>query len=566
MAGYTKAEIQEAGLDDFRVFLAQVWDFLGLPSPTPVQYDIAHWLQHGPRRLILMGFRGVGKSWITVAFALFLLFNDPQIKVMMVSASQGLADDMARFAASIIKGMPLLQHLEPRQDQKASALHFEVNGARESKDPSMKSAGITGQITGSRADVIIPDDIEIPKNSFTFNMREKIAELVKEFDAVLKPGGRIIYLGTPQVEDTLYAKVEKRGYKIRVWPSEIPGSTEKYHGRLAPLVIQRIGDGAQVHEPLDPIRFDALDLRERRASYGASGYALQFLLDTNPASVDKHPLKCHDLIVHDIDNDMGHVKLVWGASPGEAINDLACGGFDGDCYNRRAWASDEMAKYQGTVMAIDPSARGSDETSFAIVSYLHGMLYLKAVGGFTDGFAEDTLKALAAKMARYKVNRYIIERNYGGGMFDALIRPEVLKVVRAKLDEDWKPWATGMKEQRILDVLEPILASHRLVVDRRVIEGDLIQQEEKETYSFIQQMTRMWREKGALPHEDRLEAVGMACGYWAERMDRDQDKMLKKHKDNLLDAELRRHMEHIVTLGKGRPKKKGAAFNWRGRK
>ena len=39
----------------------------GIPEPTPVQYDIAHWLQHGPRRLVVEAFRGVGKSWITVA-------------------------------------------------------------------------------------------------------------------------------------------------------------------------------------------------------------------------------------------------------------------------------------------------------------------------------------------------------------------------------------------------------------------------------------------------------------------------------------------------------------------
>jgi hypothetical protein len=69
---------------DFRNFLWAVWRHLGLPEPTPVQYDIAHFLQHGPRRLVIEAFRGVGKSWITVAFVCWLLYCDPQLKIVVV--------------------------------------------------------------------------------------------------------------------------------------------------------------------------------------------------------------------------------------------------------------------------------------------------------------------------------------------------------------------------------------------------------------------------------------------------------------------------------------------------
>ena len=543
---YTKEEIKEAGLDDFRVFLAQVWDFLGLPDPTPVQYDMAYRLQHGPRRQIVMAFRGVGKSWVTVAFALWNLLLDPQKKIMVVSASQTLADDASKFARQIILGMEMLYHLNPRLDQRASALAFDCGPASPSKDPSLKSAGITGQITGSRADLIISDDVEIPKNSYTHIMREKLSELVKEYDAILKPDGRIVYLGTPQVEATLYNRLIKRGYDCRIWTAQVPISTEKYAGRLAPFITDMIANGIPAGTPVDPGRFDQTDLDERYISYGASGYALQFMLDTSPAEADKHPLKTKDLIIHDVDPDMAHVKLVWGSGPEQLVKDLHSGGFDGDYYVRRAWASDEMAGYQGTVCAIDPSARGKDETGFAIVKYAHGMLYLCEVGGYTDGFAEDTLKALAAKMAHWNVNYYIIERNYGGGMFDQLLKPHVLRVCKASPDEDWKSWSVGMKEQRLLDVMEPLVQAHRLVVDRRVIEKDMEVQADTEAYSFIQQMTRMARLKGCLAHEDRLEAVAMACGYWTERMDRDTEKVLDRHKTELLDAEIHKFMDHVL--------------------
>jgi hypothetical protein len=569
---YTREQLEEVGLTDFRVFLVQVWDHLGLPDPTPVQLDIAKALQHGPRRMVVEGFRGVGKSWITVAFVLWNLLLDPQIKIMVVSASQPLADDFSKFCKQLIHSMPLLQHLAPREGQRDSSLSFDVGPAHPSKDPSVKSAGITGQITGSRADIIVADDVEIPKNSFTHHLREKLSEQVKEFDAVLKPEGRVLYLGTPQVEQSLYTRLEKRGYIPRVWPAEIPANPDVYRGNLAPFVLRRIDTGAKPHEPLDPKRFDMKDLMERRASYGASGYALQFMLDTNPSEIDKHPLKLRDLIVYDCDLTMGPVQMVWGNEKELVLQDLQAGGFDGDFYVRAAWKSQEMVKWQGTVMAIDPSGMGSDETGYAIVRYLNGNVFLVDVGGFQEGFSEETLKALAATAIRHRVNWVIDEPNYGGGMFRQLLKPHLIalggeqrgedpKHPIAKFDEEWKGWSHTQKELRILDTLEPVMQSHRLIVDRRVVEKDLAVQQDHEAFSLVQQMTRMARVKGALAHEDRLEAVSMAVSYWTERMNRDQNKALKDHKEGQLKLELKKFMKHTIGFVPG-----GMHTTWRRRK
>ena len=85
--------------------------------------------------------------------------------------------------------------------------------------PSVRSVGITGQMTGGRATIIVADDVEIPSNSLTQVRRERLAEAVKEFDAVLVPGGEVTYLGTPQTEMSLYNQLPQRGYDIRIWPS-----------------------------------------------------------------------------------------------------------------------------------------------------------------------------------------------------------------------------------------------------------------------------------------------------------------------------------------------------------
>lgn len=539
-----------------------MWAFLGLPAPTPVQLDIAYWLQHGPTRAILQAFRGVGKSWITVAFVLWHLLLDPQKKIMVVSANQNLADDFSKFCKQLIHGMPLLQHLAPREGQRDSSVSFDVGPATPSKDPSVKSVGITGQLTGSRADIIVPDDIEVPKNSYTHLLRERLSELVTEFGAILKPtdDARVLFLGTPQVESSLYVKLEDRGYTTRIWPAEIPASPEAYVrkgvNRLASYVLKKIEKGAKPGDPLDPQRFNRTILDERLAEYRKAGYALQFMLDTNPSSAEKHPLKLHDLIVTDIDVDMAPARLMWGRDRTQVIQDLHCGGLDGDYYVSPAHITPEMSRYAGTVMAIDPSGRGKDETGYAIVKVLFSTLFLVDVGGFRDGYSPETLKALAARAGRFKVNWVISEKNYGGGMFDQLLKPYLAsvfidmpdgtqeKLPAGRFDEEYKGWSTGRKEDRILDVLEPVVQTHRLVVDRRILEDDLRIQQETPQYSFVQQFTRMERVKDALPHDDRLEAVAMAVGYWTEKMSLDQQKAHDSHKAKLLDEELRRFKRH----------------------
>jgi len=139
---------------DFRIFLLAIWVHLGLPAPTPIQYDIARFIQLGPKRMIVMAFRGVGKSWITSAFVCWLLLNNPQLKILVVSASKERSDAFSIFTKRLINEVPMLQHLRAGEDQRDSNIAFDVGPATAAHAPSVKSIGITGQLTGSRADVI----------------------------------------------------------------------------------------------------------------------------------------------------------------------------------------------------------------------------------------------------------------------------------------------------------------------------------------------------------------------------------------------------------------------------
>lgn len=536
-------------LKDFRNFMYLVWKHLNLPDPTPVQYDMAEYIQTCPRRAIIEAFRGVGKSYITAAFVVHQLLLDPQKKFMVVSASKQRADDFSTFTQRLILELPICQHLIATSEQRWSKIAFDVRPALASGSPSVKSVGITGQLTGSRADIIIADDIEVPNNSMTQMMREKLGEAVKEFDAVLKPEGKILYLGTPQCEMSLYNTLTERGYQMRVWTARYPSveASEKAYGtRLAPMLYNAIAsaDTPLDGQPVDPKRFDDDDLLERELSYGRSGFALQFMLDTSMSDTDRYPLKLSDLMVMSVDNDKAPEKLVYGVM--KEIKDLPNVGLSGDKFYAPEATLGDYVDYDGSVLVIDPSGRGQDETAYAVVKMLNGYLYVADCAGIAGGYSEATLSGLARIAKKHKVNTVLIESNFGDGMFTELIKP-ILKKIYPVTTEEVRH--SKQKELRIIDTLEPVMNQHKLIIDPKVIQHDFdsVQHhppEKAQRYMLTYQMTRVTKTRGALAHDDRLDALAMGVAYWVEQMAADVDEEMKERKHQLL-------MDHLHDFESG---------------
>lgn len=530
-------------LKDFRNFMYIVWKHLNLPDPTPVQYDMAEFIQNCPRRSIIEAFRGVGKSYITAAFVVHQLLLDPQKKFMVVSASKQRADDFSTFTQRLILELPICQHLIATSEQRWSKIAFDVRPALASGSPSVKSVGITGQLTGSRADIIIADDIEVPNNSMTQMMREKLGEAVKEFDAVLKPEGKILYLGTPQCEMSLYNTLTERGYQMRVWTARYPSIeyAEKAYGeRLAPMMWKAMREAANPidGQPVDPKRFDDDDLLERELSYGRSGFALQFMLDTSLSDTDRYPLKLSDLMVMSIDKDKAPEKLVYGVM--KEVKDLPNVGLSGDKFFAPEALLGSYVDYDGSVLVIDPSGRGQDETAYAVVKMLNGYLYVAACGGIKGGYSEQTLTRLAHIAKDHKVNMLLIESNFGDGMFTELIKP-ILKKIYPVTTEEVRH--SKQKELRIIDTLEPVMNQHKLIIDPKVIQQDFdsVQHhptEKAQKYMLTYQLTRVTKERGSLAHDDRLDALAMGVAYWVEQMAADVDMEMRERKEEALLNEL----------------------------
>ena len=227
----------------------------------------------------------------------------------------------------------------------------------------------------------------------------------------------------------------------------------------------------------------------------------------------------------------------------------------GDKFFRPMWKSDDMADYTGAMLYIDPAGRGSDETGWAVTKQLMGNVFLMDAGGSKAGYSPEALETLAHKAKEHKVKVIQVESNFGDGMFTELLKPVLGRIYPCSVEE---VRVTGQKELRIIETLEPIMSSHRLIVDERLITKDYTTAETDIKYSLFYQMTRITKDRGALVHDDRLDAVEGAVRYWTKSMARDNDKANSQHRDSLLKVDLKNFMKNAV--GGSKP----ASANWMG--
>ena len=509
---------------DFKLFLQALWAELGLPSPTRAQYAIADYLQNGPKRLQVQAFRGVGKSWITGAFVLWTLFNDPERKVMIISASKERADNMSIFLQKLIIDTPWLKHLQPKSDDSRwSRISLDVNCSPH-QAPSVKSVGITGQLTGSRADLMILDDVEVPGNSLTEFMREKLLQLCTEAESILTPksDSRIMYLGTPQTTFTIYRRLAERNYRPLVWPARYPRQDKlsKYEGILAPEIQEDVDMGAEEWAPTDD-RFTDEDLIEREASMGRSNFMLQFQLDTTLSDAQKFPLKMADLIVTSVNPNTAPENIIWCSDPSKVIRDAPTVGLPGDYFYSPMQLVGEWSSYDETICSVDPSGRGTDETAAAFLSQRNGLIYLHEMSAYRDGYSDSTLLDILSKCRDYGVTSLVIETNFGDGIVGELFKKHLINTKQHINIEEVR--ANVRKEDRIIDSLEPVLNQHRLIVDRGVIDWDYASNkdspaEERLLYMLFYQMSRMCREKRAVKHDDRLDCLAQGVKYFTDAL------------------------------------------------
>jgi hypothetical protein len=504
-------ELQE----DFRNFLAYIWPYLNIPSPEPtnLQYDMAYFLQHGANQKILEAFRGAAKSTITCCYVVWRLWRDPEDKFLIVSSTHDLAKRNARFIKRVISSVPLLAPLKPcrEREQMDSMIEFDIGTSAVSLTRSVKCAGIFGSITGYRGEVIA-DDIENDKNSLTADMRLRLITSCAEFISITSETSRITYLGTPQTSESIYNTLREQGFEVSVWPARYPSDVDVYEGTLARDLMEDLeNDPLLVGTPTDPEHFDDETLLKKESSVSRSYWQLHFMLNTSLSDALRFPLKIYDLMCMDLDAHRAPITMQYASSRELQLDFPQVSPNAGDRFYRPMFVDTQYTAYNGSIMTVDPGGLG-DETAYAIVKTLHGRFFLLASGGFRNMPYDLQYFNIAELAKEFGVDAILVEKNNAGDVYNNSLKAVLNTVYPCKVENP--VWHSTNKVARIVDTLEPVLNSHKLVVDVKVIKADIEAYSRNPEFSLFYQLSHISKIKNSLKHDDRLDVLAMAIDHF----------------------------------------------------
>lgn len=516
---------------------------------SPLQLDIALYLEFGPTYRMMQAQRGQAKTTITAVYAVWRIIHNPAARILIVSSGDTMATEIANWIIQIIRGMDVLEALRPdkasgdRESVTAYDIHHALKGPE--KSPSIACMGIGSNMQGKRADVLIADDIESSKNSQTAIQRERLAHLSKDFSSICSTGD-IIYLGTPQSIDSIYNGLVSRGFDIRVWPGRYPTAKEleNYGDHLAPKILAEmeadpalqtggglLGDKGQ---PTDPVLLAEDVLVKKELDQGSAYFQLQHMLDTRLSDEERFPLKAGKLIFMDIPPTRVPLTVNRLIAPEFRLNtppDFAAN----EKYYRAASFGQEFGGFIGTHMYVDPAGGGQngDETAYAVTRCAGDKIFVVAIGAVKGGFEQELLDKLTAVAVRWKPEKISVEKNMGNGAFWHIWQPHLLREHKCGIEEVWE---TGQKELRIIDVLEPVMGGGRLIMDINCLQQDheiskMHPVAVRKVYSLFYQMSRITRDRGSLIHDDRLDALAGSVRHWVSMLKLDEEILKKKAKE-----------------------------------
>lgn len=424
---------------DFPEF-AWIWNrATGLSTPRH-QVRMARWLAERwtthQRECLLMAFRNSGKSTIVGLFCAWLLWRWPNLRIMVLAADHALAKKMVRNVKRIIERHPLTQGLKPKRRDSWASDQFTVNRPGELRDPSMLARGMGGNITGSRADIIVCDDVEVPNTCDTAPKRTDLRARLAELDYVLVPGGMQLYVGTPHTFYTIYADAP------RPEVGETRPFLDGFHRLELPLLD---GDGHSAW----PERFPADKIAAIRRRTGPNKFASQMML--KPVNIADGRLDPDRLHLYDGDLDYQESNGTASLSlMGRTLVSASC-----------FWDPAYGAPGRG-----DGSVVACVFTDDAGHYWLHRIQWLETDPAAPDDEATQQCAAVARFLGDLHLPSVRVETNGVGKFLPGLLRKAIAEAgLRCAVVE---VSSSRNKDLRIIEAFDAVLAAGALSAHRSV--------------------------------------------------------------------------------------------------
>lgn len=460
----SKYRITEA---DFKLFVA-LWNQRQNLSTPDIHFRIAAWLEHswisGDKRLLLMAFRSSGKSTLVGLFAAWLLYRNPDLRILVLAADHALAKKMVRNAKRIIERHPLTGHLKPDKADQWASDRFTVRRNLVLRDPSVLAKGIGANITGSRADMVICDDVEVPNTCDSAEKRRDLRERLGEISYILPDGqGTQLYVGTPHSYYTIYAD------QPRLEIAEEQPFLDSFRRLEIPLL-----NGED--ESVWPERFSNAEIALMKRQSGPNKFASQMLLrpvNIADGRLDPSRLQFYDGGLHytkELDQLHINGQVMVSAS---AWWDPAFGGGGGDSSVLAVVYTDENGEY-----------------------FLHRMEYLSIDSHDDTDEATQQCRQVAEMAQMLRLPHIAVEINGIGKMLPNILRRELKELGQPCTVKEVSSHRS--KDIRILEALDAVLVARMLHVH-----------EDVRKTPFLNEM-REWRPGASRCRDDGLDALAGA--------------------------------------------------------
>lgn len=325
----------------------------------PPQEQIARFLSQPGREKLIIGFRGLSKTYLVKYYAGWRQLRVPTTKVKFVSDNLSNSQKMAKAYLQFLKFSPVMKLYAPKSTR-LSRTRFDLDLVVPEKDPSVDCIGIDGSITSTRADLIISDDCENIDNSITPPLRENLLWKLSEFQAILHPAGRflrgkdgfvlpadkrnrivenlpestqIVFIGTYQHRNSIYLPTEDLSHPIGKAQRLVIPALNRADDDPRALIVEGL-EGKYVSAW--PTRFSSEEILERRKD-GAK-FFLDYLCDVKSWSTTARVLRMDRLKTAELENQWTYCYV----DPAQGGNCETAAAFGGPV-DSRLYVSDLLA-------------------------------------------------------------------------------------------------------------------------------------------------------------------------------------------------------------------------------
>ena len=450
---------------------------------------MCHWLETVGPVGVLMVFRGAAKSTILAVYNAWRYYLDPTYRILHQGDQDGTAFKTSRDTRSVLQRHPLTQHLT---ELSGEVKFWWAPGSNDQRNPSMQAAGITSNVTSSRADEIQNDDVEVPRNITTPDLREKMRHRLQEQTFILVPGGRKLFIGTPHTHDSIYDEKIEGGAEVL----KIPLFDREYR------IEDKIADLRRFPVPFEPdYVFAGIGQYCRLMKHGLDYFwkdgSIEFaeppgqIIDCYADCVWPERFTRDDLLLR-----RKETRTLNGWDSQYQLHSKPTGDIRLDPERIRPYeiepvirrANGQPGMWLGSVRIVGASCRwdvalgkvnGDDSVLSVVLTDEAGQLYWHRAVGLTGEIAEFSGQAkndaivggqvmqIRAVVEELQLTRVVVEVNGPGGFAAALLK-RALRGLQCGVTEDF---ATANKQQRILEAFEAPMSAGFLWAHTSVLDG-----------------------------------------------------------------------------------------------